>query len=150
MRIVVGGETRKCGKTTVVCRIVAGFPDVQWTAVKVSPHMHAGGDSGWSLTEDSNAGDTLRYRQAGASRTCLYCGSAEAGMGALLDILDAADDWIVETTSAAHLIGHDLALLVEAGDGVESKATAGRFPEHERVKAGEPELISLVAGRWKA
>jgi hypothetical protein len=150
MRIVVGGETRKCGKTTVVCRIVGGFPDVRWTVVKISPHMHAGGEAVWSLTEDSAAGDTLRYRQAGAARAYLYCGPVEAGLGELLGILDAADDWIVETTSAAHLIGHELALLVEAEEGVESKAAAGGFPAHDRVKADEPGLISLVAGRWKA
>ena len=148
MRIVVGGETRKCGKTTVVCRILAGFPDQPWTAVKISPHMHIEGGEAWSLREDASAGDTRRYTEAGAKIAYLFCGDVEAGRAALLDVLSAAENWIVETTSAARLLEYDLAVLVEAGRGQESKP-GSRFVESERIDALDPGLISTVTSRWK-
>ncbi len=148
MRIIVGGEARKCGKTTVVCRILAGFPDQRWTAVKISPHMHIEGGEAWSLSEDDTEGDTRRYKEAGAEKAYLFCGDAEAGKAALMGVLSSAENWIVETTSAARLIEHDLALLVEAGADAEIKG--GPFVACERVSAQEGGLISVVAGRWKS
>lgn len=148
MRIIVGGEARKCGKTTVVCRILAGFPDQRWTAVKISPHMHIEGGEAWSLSEDDTEGDTRRYKEAGAEKAYLFCGDAEAGKAALMGVLSSAENWIVETTSAARLIEHDLALLVEAGADAEIKR--GAFVACERVNALDGGLISVVAGRWKS
>lgn len=149
MRIVVGGETRKCGKTTVVCRILAGFPDQRWTAMKISPHMHIEGGGAWSLREDASAGDTRRYKEAGAEKAYLFCGDVEAGRAAVMDLLAGAGNWIVETTSAARLLEHDLALLVEAGENAEMKP-GSQFVECERVSALDGALISTVAGRWKS
>jgi hypothetical protein len=150
MRIVVGGETRKAGKTTVVCRIVAAFPEAEWTVVKMTPHMH-GGVGAWTLEEDEAGGDTRRYREAGARRALLYCGDAEAGLGRLLEELGKARNWIVETTSAARLIEHALAILVTAAAGAEVKEAAGGFPEAcVRVRAGDGGIESIVGGCWKA
>ena len=150
MRIIVGGESRKSGKTTVVCRILGAFPDAGWTVVKISPHMHTGSESGWSFEEDSNAGDTLRYRKAGARRTFLYCGPTGPGLQALLDVLSAERNWIVETTAAGQLIPHDLAILVAAPAGVEPKNIPSGFPPHVRLDASDPTLESLVLSRWKS
>jgi molybdopterin-guanine dinucleotide biosynthesis protein len=150
MRIVVGGETRKAGKTTVVCRIVAAFPDAEWTVVKMTPHMH-GGEGAWALEEDEAGGDTRRYREAGARRTLLYRGDVEAGLGQLMEELGRARNWIVETTSAARLMEHDLAILVTAAEGAEVKEAAGGFPEAcVRLRADDGALESAVSDGWKA
>jgi hypothetical protein len=150
MRIVVGGESRKAGKTAVVCRIVAAFPEAGWTAVKITPHAHGATGAAWTLEEEATAGDTLRYREAGAKRTLLYCGEVEAGLPALLEELSKARNWIVETTSAAALIPYDLAILVEAPQGAEMKESAVGFPDGcVRLRAGGAELESVVRSRWK-
>jgi hypothetical protein len=59
MIVVVGGSSRKVGKTTVICEIIAATSEAQWTAVKISPHVH----------EFGAEGDTGRYLAAGARRT---------------------------------------------------------------------------------
>jgi hypothetical protein len=148
MRIVVGGESRKAGKTTAVCRIIAAFPEAAWTAVKISAHLH-GAAAEWSLAEDAAGGDTRRFLEAGAKRALLYCGRVEPGLPALLDMLPEAGNWIVETTTAAHLLPHDLAILVTAPEGTQPKAGAAPFPADVRISASDPCLTGLVAERWK-
>ncbi len=150
MRIIVGGESRKSGKTTVVCRILTAFPDAGWTAVKISPHLHAPSESGWSFEEDSAAGDTLRYRNAGAREAFLYCGPIAPGLDKLLESLSTRANWIVETTTAAHLIPHDLAILIAAPTGVEPKSDLPGFPPHIKLDVSDPALESLVRSRWKS
>jgi hypothetical protein len=150
MRIVVGGESRKAGKTTLICRIVAAFPEAGWTVVKMTPHLHGGGEAAWTLVEDAAAGDTARYSAAGARRTLLYCGDSSAGLRQLVAELDKAENWIVETTSAAALIAHDLAILVKAREGAAVKASARGFPAGRlRMSPDEAALESIVRGSWK-
>jgi len=38
--VVVGGNARDVGKTTLVCRLIAALPEREWVAVKVSGHPH--------------------------------------------------------------------------------------------------------------
>ena len=61
MIVVVGGSSRKAGKTTVICEIIAATSGAQWTAVKVTPDVHVPGPTG----------DTGRYLAAGAVRSML-------------------------------------------------------------------------------
>lgn len=58
MLVVVGAHSRKTGKTSVVCAIIAATRDLDWTAVKISPHDHS--------TDGAPARDTARYLDAGA------------------------------------------------------------------------------------
>lgn len=150
MRIIVGGESRKSGKTTAVCRIIAAFPDAGWTAVKISPHLHCDAGSAWSLTEDGTSGDTRRYLEAGARRALLYCGPVEYGLDSLLELLATAKNWIVETTSAAALLPHDLAILMAAPAGASAKSGLSDFPPHVRIHASDDALADLVHRHWKA
>lgn len=149
MRIIVGGESRKSGKTTIVCRIIEAFAGAGWTAVKVSPHLHGVEAAKWSLTGDDSSGDTKRYVIAGAQRALLYCGPVEDGLDELLRVLGGAPNWIVETTSAAHLIPHDLAILVAAPGGRAAKVAAD-FPPHIRVELSDAGLVPLVREHWKS
>ncbi len=134
----------------MVCRILTAFPDAGWTAVKISPHFHARAESGWSFEEDFAAGDTLRYINSGARQAFLYCGSIAPGLDKLLETLSARANWIVETTTAAHLIPHDLALLIAAPAGVEPKPALKGFPSHIKLDVSDPALESLVRSRWKS
>lgn len=61
MIVVVGGSSRKAGKTTTICEVVAATPEARWTVVKVTPHTH----------EPSDFGDTHRYVEAGAVQALL-------------------------------------------------------------------------------
>jgi hypothetical protein len=40
--LVVGGQCRKVGKSTLVADIIRAFPDRHWTAVKITPYAESG------------------------------------------------------------------------------------------------------------
>ena len=61
MIVVVGGSSRKVGKTTVMCEIIGATRDAAWTALKISAHDHQPG----------HFGDTDRYIAAGAVKAQL-------------------------------------------------------------------------------
>lgn len=100
MRIVIGGETRKCGKTSLVCAILRAFPHVTWAAAKVTPHAHP----------PREGGDTGRYLAAGAAEARLFAG----GVDELFGWLAGRKNWIVESTSLAPQIDSDARILVLA------------------------------------
>jgi hypothetical protein len=61
MLVAVGGNSRKAGKTSVVCGIIRALPEAAWTAIKISPHAHSA----------MPGGDTARFLEAGARRALL-------------------------------------------------------------------------------
>jgi hypothetical protein len=61
MIVVVGGSSRKAGKTTVMCEIIAATAEANWTAIKLTSHAH----------DPSRTGDTERYRAAGAVKAII-------------------------------------------------------------------------------
>jgi hypothetical protein len=105
--VVVGGQARKVGKTSIVAGLISAISERRWTAIKISGHIHedAPGVSstlvaegrGFLLTEESvarsrtgygrriaprfpprlAARDTARFVEAGAER--VYWLQAEAG-----------------------------------------------------------------------
>ena len=151
MRIIVGGETRKAGKTTVVCRLIRGFPDLTWTAVKISAHAHGLPPGAWALVAEAESGpanDTQRYLGAGAAHALWLRGNLEAALPALRERLAHAPHWIVESTRAAAWLEHDVAILVTNENGEEIKNHARDFPAKIRLNAADPHLIERVAGCW--
>lgn len=118
MRIIVAGAGRKSGKTTLVCRILRLFPERRWTAVKVSHHPPESG-APFEILEEREAGpsgDTRRYLAAGAARAFWVRGDSDAALPALERLLEAAEDWIVESTRAAGRIACDAVLVAGAGE----------------------------------
>ncbi len=82
--IVVGGQCRRVGKTTLIVDVIQATPNLQWTAVKITPHAEArcpvnGPDCNCSDTEHtfsirdeldrSGRTGTSRYLVAGAQRS---------------------------------------------------------------------------------
>jgi len=141
--LVVGGISRKVGKTSLIEAILRAFPERQWTAVKVSSHLHdiragcrliahvplmghnAQADNSdfrlWEETVAHSATDTGRFLAAGASRSLLL----EADDSCLPDavkyllnvLVKGSAEWIIcETTRAAELLGPRLFLLAAGKD----------------------------------
>jgi hypothetical protein len=95
--LVVGGLSRKAGKTSVIESILYAFSGYLWTAVKISSHLHDSPRGGklltrgliweqsaergakvgpadfrlWEETASNSATDTGRFLAAGASRALL-------------------------------------------------------------------------------
>ncbi|MCL4793505.1 MAG: hypothetical protein KJZ84_03030 [Bryobacteraceae bacterium] len=147
----MGGEARKVGKTTVVCRLIRGFPDIEWTAVKISGHDHGLAPGAWSLTAEKHAGhanDTQRYLAAGAAHALWLSGDAEAALPALRERLARAPHWIVESTRAAAWLEHDFSILVTDAKNGEKKASAQGFRAKITINADDPHLVERVIGYW--
>lgn len=152
MRIIVGGESSNVGKTTVICRLIRGFPDIAWTVVKISGHAHGLEPGAWAMTAESEPGtakDTQRYLAAGAAHALLLRGDLEAALPALRQRLAHAPGWIIESTRAGALLEHDLSILVRSASAEEVKESAKEFQAHISVKSDEPHLIERVAGCWQ-
>jgi len=116
MRIIVGGTGRKCGKTTLVCRILGLAREPGWTAVKVSHHAPESG-APFELIEETEAGasgDTRRYLAAGAARAFWLRGDFEQALPALRALLAGSTNWIVESTRATRHLEADLVLTAGA------------------------------------
>jgi hypothetical protein len=140
--VVVGGQARKVGKTSVVAGLISAIGERRWTSVKTSGHIHQrapgaaskliAAGHGFMLTEESGGTgdtDTARFVAAGAER--VYWLQAEAGgieeaMPHLRKLILAASDVIVESNGIVQWLAPDLYLLV-LDFGVEDfKASARR------------------------
>ena len=124
MILVVGGSSRKSGKTTVVCEILRAFPDIRWTVVKLTTHAH----------DPAVYGDTDRYRDAGAARAILA-----------QDLPALEGDVIIESNRVLDVLAPDLFVFV-AGDS-EWKPSAERHAMRADVIVSghaTPELVERI------
>lgn len=81
MILAIGAHSRKIGKTSIVCAIVRGTPEIRWTAVKISSNRR-GLSAGFESFEQTAAGatcDTERYLAAGAAEA-YWLRAADADM----------------------------------------------------------------------
>jgi hypothetical protein len=129
--LVVGGEIRKAGKTSVVESILHAFPKYHWTAVKISPHVHDSPAGGkllvrgaivrqsmgqgpgvapadfrlWEEIASNSANDTGRFLAAGAARALLLeadDGQLPDAVAKLLEFLpNERAGWIICETTRA-------------------------------------------------
>ncbi len=105
MIVVVGGHSRRTGKTAVVCAIIRGIPEARWTAIKLSPDAY--GPPVYEETHVSRETGTGRYLEAGAVRSLLLSDAA-----ALPKVLETTPAAIIESNSALHLVRPDLFVFV--------------------------------------
>lgn len=126
----MGGLGRKTGKTTLVCRIIALSRDRQWTAVKISHHQPPGG-APYSLQADDAAGDTRRFREAGAHRTFWLQGDLASALPDLKALLADTPNWIVESGAALRHLEHDFALLAVDPAHIEDEKVLGLLDRGE-------------------
>ena len=102
MIVVVGGNARGVGKTTLICAIIRAFPQRQWRALKVTPHDHL-----------KESGDTQRFRAAGAIEAYLR---SVAHLPAL-----ETGNWVIESNRILHLLTPDAYIFIQAANPPEEK-----------------------------
>jgi hypothetical protein len=122
--ILVGGQTKNIGKTTLICNIIAAFRQFRWTAVKITAHLHQpegcellSQGLGWSVWEQrqiEGRTDTGRFLNAGAERALLVRAEHDYldEPCTMLEQQFSARNWIVESSSAAKSVKADLSLLI--------------------------------------
>lgn len=153
--IVVGGQTKHVGKTTLVCEIIRHFVSARWTAAKITSHSHepeqcafVASGQGWRMCEQraGNAQvDTARFLQAGAVRSLLVCAESEgltAACAAFKTEIPANGNAIVESTAGAQILSPDMFLLVVDPEIQEFKASA-----NEQLAQAQVVVVSSRAQR---
>ena len=144
--IMVGGQTKNVGKTTLICNIIAAFPRVRWTAVKITNHLHAPqhcemvetGD-GWTIWKQNSTkdhSDTARFLTSGANRGLLVQSRESClkeACASLQSELASASTVIVESASAAEFL--DPTLLLVLLDPAQSDFKQSARQQFERADA---------------
>ena len=143
--LVIGGNSRKVGKTSVVAGLIAALPDFHWTAFKITEHRHgilpAHGEAGegaiadhsWAISEEkdrSGKSDTSRFLVAGAKHSWWVHtepGCLEEAMPRIRDILAWAQYAIIESNSILRFLKPDLYLTVLDPQAPDFKASAQTF-----------------------
>jgi hypothetical protein len=144
--IVVGGNTRNIGKTTLACEIVAALPAMNWTAIKITQFGHgrcadngaacecapADPDHIYAIDEQvsPDATDTGRYLAAGAARSIwIRCreGLLAEAMPRVREILASSPNAIVESNSLMQFVRPDLYLTIVDRTKGDFKVSAQRF-----------------------
>ncbi len=119
MIVVVGGNARGVGKTTLICAIIRAFPQGQWRALKVTPHDHL-----------HESGDTERFRAAGAIEAYLrsvgHLPALETG------------NWIIESNRILNLLTPGAYIFIQAAHP----------PDEKPVDRWHLEQTALVLRDW--
>ena len=128
--VVVAGQSRKIGKTSVMAGLIRGLRSLGWTAVKISTHRdhvpHANdtghprkaGEPRFILVEEekaSAAGDSGRFLAAGAKRALWLRARTDSLGGAIPDLVRAlgkADFVMIESNSILSHVSPAVSLLV--------------------------------------
>lgn len=128
--LVVGGHSRKIGKTCLAVDLIRAFPEAAWTAVKITQHGHGlfaqegenprGGptEPAAALDEEhdrSNQTDSSRFLVAGASRSFwlrVKQSRLEEGLALLRAELDKPGNVILESNTVLQFLKPSLYLLV--------------------------------------
>jgi len=126
--IVVGGATKGVGKTSLICALIAAFPEFQWTAVKVTSHTYGQRGPVWEqiieqpATPAEQGTDTARYLAAGARRAILVS-AFPVGLP-LVDIraaLGTDTNVIFESNTIINFLIPDLCLAIVGRSPSDSK-----------------------------
>lgn len=135
--IVVGGQARNVGKTSVITGLISAMPELRWTAMKITGHEHE-----LSLPEDhsvvdvyaecdaASGTDTARFLAAGAVRSLLVrmqAGRLNQAMTQIRSELDRAENAILESNSVMQYLNPDLYLLVLNAETADFKNSARLF-----------------------
>lgn len=110
MIVIVGGQARKVGKTRTACQIIEATRDLNWTAAKVTPHLH-------ETASSDHLTDTERYLAAGAADALLVTSFSE---------LPPAGNLLIESNAAVGPLTPDLLVFVTDSANPEWKSSASR------------------------
>jgi hypothetical protein len=135
--ILVGGQAKNIGKTTLICNIISAFSRLRWNAVKITDHQHdppgcelrIDGRS-WSIWEQVSPAvesDTSRFLRSGAQRAWLVRAEDDAleeAFVSLQKMLPSGINVIVESNRLGRVFDPDLFLLIVDIARPEFKASA--------------------------
>jgi hypothetical protein len=143
-RIVVGGPTRKAGKTTLVCALLEALPELHWIAVKITADDHGQPQPLWEETVANARKGTGRYLAAGARRSFLLTSTQESiDLDPLWAQIDSGANLIFESNRIVDTLSPDLTLaLLGAGD--EAKPSFAPFLERADAILGAKEASSRL------
>jgi hypothetical protein len=163
MRIVViGGQARKIGKTSVMAGLIRGLRQLNWTAVKISTHdggiphcsdadgTRAGPGRGFMLTEETEAStltDTGRFLAADARRAFWLRVKSDCLVPALAVLFKALanePNVIIESGSAMGALSPRIGIFVLDRSRREMKANA------RRALAKADAVVEIVSGKRAA
>jgi hypothetical protein len=173
--IVVGGNARGVGKTSVIAGLISHLPEYKWTAMKITPHAHCSppvrpkGQGTWPQIIEEHSGDcgtdTSRFLAAGAARAFLVCapsGTLAQAMPAIRGELDKAGNAIIESNSILEYVKPDIYLTIldpaapdfkasaqhflDRADAVLIKSTSARPVPHWRQIEGKPQFAIAPPG----
>jgi molybdopterin-guanine dinucleotide biosynthesis protein len=136
--VVVGGQARDIGKTGVMTGLMRRTRELEWTAVKVTPHLHGLAPSerrglDFLLIEEhepSGRRDTGRYLAAGAKRAWWLQAEPAAlrrAAAALHEALKGTEHVIIESNRIVESATPTVFLGVVASDGRPVKPSAQRL-----------------------
>ena len=122
--IVIGGQSRNVGKTSVVCGLISAMPERRWTAIKITQCKHdapygepcdcelAGQSMAVSEERDLATGtDSSRYLAAGAVRSLwirVRAGCLGEAMPRIRAEIESAVNVILESNSVLEYLTPDL------------------------------------------
>jgi hypothetical protein len=123
--IVVGGNGRNVGKTTLVCGLISALPEFSWIAVKIRDHAH--GDLPAIYEQKAAAepkrakteADTSRYLAAGAQRAFLVTAedaSLAERLTKLWDLVGSSTNVIFESNRILREVQPDLCIAIAEPD----------------------------------
>jgi molybdopterin-guanine dinucleotide biosynthesis protein len=159
--VVVGGNSRSVGKTSVVAGLIARLPDLHWTAFKVTQYGHgfctADGKPCQCQTADScvsvsaerehaTGTDTARFLKAGAARSIWVrtrIGMLAEAMPRIREELAHAENAILESNSILDYLDPDLYLFVLDPTVADFKESARRW-----LDRADAILVSTAFSAW--
>jgi len=143
--VVVGGNTRNIGKTSVVAGLIAAMPEKLWTAIKITQFGHgvcsANGepcdcetaDHTIAISEERNresGTDSSRYLAAGAAKSFWVRtrqGQLHEAMPRVRELIAKAENVILESNSVLRFLQPDVSLSVLDLSSGDFKASAMRY-----------------------
>jgi len=143
--VVVGGQTRNIGKTSVVAGLIARLPELRWSAFKITQYGHgfctADGRPCQCQTDDAcvavtlerdpaSGTDTSRFLAAGAERSIWVrtrVGALSEAMPRIAEELARSENAILESNSILDFLRPDLYLTVLDPSVRDFKESARRF-----------------------
>lgn len=158
--VVVGGNTRNIGKTSVVAELIAQLPEFRWTAFKITQFGHgfctADGKPCACQTEEAcvamnlehdraSGADTARFVAAGAEKTFWVrtrIGRLRQAMPRIQAEIAAAKNAILESNSVLDFLDPDLYLTVFDPATGDFKESARRLlPRADAVLCAESVVL---------
>jgi hypothetical protein len=137
MVVVVGGHTRNIGKTSVICGIIRALPDFNWTAIKISRHLHSISSRDISREDGTfPSTDSGRFLASGAVRSFWVrapVGELSKAIAAIRLLLADSENAIVESNSILHFLKPDFCAMVLDGTVADFKPTSLRFLRRANV-----------------